>query len=82
MTWADEARARIAANMVAYGFSPRERVVAWALFTGQTNREIAEEQFVSVSTIKNCIWKMGRKVKAHNRFEIALRLLDVEDIVP
>lgn len=55
----------------------REEEVAAQLLEGRSNREIAEELFISVETVKDSILRVRRKLGATNRVEAAARYRDL-----
>jgi DNA-binding NarL/FixJ family response regulator len=63
------------ADSTARGASPlseRETEVVQAIARGRTNREIAEELFISLSTVKSHLSGIQSKLGARNRTEIAV----------
>lgn len=68
----------LTANSILFlkGFSPRECHVAFKLIEGISNKEIAEQLFISETTVKKHIQNMFRKCGANDRQEfIALYAL-------
>ena len=55
----------------AYGLTEREREVLAALAAGQTNREIADELFISVKTASVHVSNILRKLDVDGRQEAA-----------
>ena len=86
--WHGQGRAHVVANMERYGLSPRQREVAWLLFAGWTNLEMAEEIGCSASTMKNYVGAIIDRIGlnpdgcAHKaqRTPVILRLLDLEGL--
>ena len=66
------ADARPTAREPAEPLTAREEDVLAALATGRTNIEIAEDLFVSLSTVKTHIANLMAKLGARNRVEIAM----------
>lgn len=62
-----------AASAVA-GLTEREREVAALVARGRTNAELADELFLSLSTVKTHLASIQRRVGARNRVEIAAAL--------
>jgi len=58
------------------GLTDREREVAAAVGRGSSNQEIADELFMSVSTVKAHVTKLLSKLDADNRVQIALIVRD------
>lgn len=52
--------------------TPREREILGLISTGATNAEIAEELFITTSTVKSHIYNAFRKIHASNRLQAAL----------
>ena len=61
--------------------SERERQIAVLLVQGMTNKEIAEQLFVSTETIKSYVARILRKLGARNRVQAAV-LLARDDSFP
>lgn len=57
--------------------SPREREVLQLLTQGQTNREIAENLIVSVSTVKNHVEHILAKLDVSDRTQAAVRAIEL-----
>ncbi|MGW3650943.1 response regulator [Streptomyces sp. NPDC000878] len=55
----------------AAGLSGRETEIARLVAVGRTNQEIAEELFLSLSSVKTYLARIQAKVEARNRVEIA-----------
>ncbi|MFE6166120.1 response regulator [Streptomyces sp. NPDC056486] len=55
----------------AAGLSSRETEIASLVAVGRTNQEIAEELFLSLSSVKTYLARIQAKVEARNRVEIA-----------
>jgi DNA-binding CsgD family transcriptional regulator len=76
--WADRTRAELAriggraASSVA--LTPTEDKVAALVATGRTNREVADELFVSVHTVEANLKRIYRKLGIRSRTELASRL--------
>jgi len=68
------ADARERARAALDGLSPREREVAFAVATGQTNAEIAAALFMSVPTVKGHVTQVMLKLGVNNRTQVALLL--------
>jgi DNA-binding NarL/FixJ family response regulator len=50
----------------------REEEILLAVARGRTNREIADELYISVSTVKTHLAALSRKLGARNRVEVAM----------
>lgn len=50
--------------------SNRERELATLIVEGKTNSEISEELFISISTVKNHIYNIYKKLGIKNRYEL------------
>ena len=61
--------------------SDREQQIAVRLVQGLTNKEIAEELFLSTETIKSYVARILRKLGARNRVQAAV-LLARDDTIP
>ena len=66
----------------AFGLTPREIEILRAVSVGRTNREIAQQCFITENTVKIHLKNIFNKLGASNRLELALfashhRLLDV-----
>ena len=59
------------------GLSPREREVLQLLVQGQTNREIAEHLFLSVSTVKIHVEHIFAKLGVSDRTQAAVRAIEL-----
>jgi DNA-binding CsgD family transcriptional regulator len=57
-----------------HGISRREADIIKLLLKGKTNREIEKELFISLSTVKNHIYNIYRKLKVKNRIQISLMI--------
>ncbi|MGD9142175.1 MAG: helix-turn-helix transcriptional regulator [bacterium] len=53
-----------------YGISPREREVIAKVCMGKTNREIADELFISLQTVKDHVYRIYRKTGVKNRAQL------------
>jgi DNA-binding CsgD family transcriptional regulator len=53
-----------------YDISPREREVIRLICEGKTNREIANELFISVQTVKDHAYRIFRKTGVKNRVQL------------
>lgn len=56
--------------------SPREREVFELLLRGMRNREIEERLYISLSTVKNHVYSIFRKLRVHSRMELMARYMD------
>ncbi len=54
-----------------YGFSPREQEITCLVVEGKTNKEIANQLFLSFYTVRNHLFKVFKKVGVKNRVELA-----------
>ncbi len=57
-------------KMAQYGLSRREAEVAWLLYKGYTNRQVAEELFVAENTIKKHASHIYEKLHVSGRKEL------------
>lgn len=55
--------------------SAREREIAEAVARGLTNSEIAEEMFMSITTVKTHVASIFAKLEVTNRVQVAIRVL-------
>ena len=55
-----------------FGLTPREREILSSVVTGYTNREIAQQFFLSEDTVKHHLSNIFDKVGASNRVELTL----------
>lgn len=79
--WHAQCRERVAANMERYGLSPRERDVAWALFSDLTRSEIADSLGLATATVRNHLYETSERMgTSGTRVGIMLRLLDCEGL--
>ena len=53
-----------------HGISPREVEIIRLLIAGKSNRDIEEELFISIKTVKNHIFNIYRKTKIKNRIQL------------
>lgn len=61
---------RIDAVCVQYKLTPRERELLGQIYSGRTNKEIAEVLFLSESTVKTHIYNIFRKMNVKSRVEL------------
>lgn len=59
-----------------YGITPREREVISLVITGQSNREITEDLFISPETVKKHIYSAYRKIGVRNRVQLVNAVLE------
>jgi two-component system nitrate/nitrite response regulator NarL len=73
-----EARAERQAAIPAreYNLTPRERQIAGAVVSGQTNREIARQLKVTEDTVKHHMTSIFDKLGVSNRLELALFVIN------
>ncbi len=57
-----------------YGLTPREDLVARLVASGKSNREVAEELYLSTKAIEYHLGNVFAKVNIHSRHELASRL--------
>lgn len=60
--------------------SQREFELMQLLQTGKTNREIGEELFISVNTVKTHLQNLFEKLDVHNRTQAMFRIRELMDI--
>jgi len=53
-----------------YNFSEREKEVIFLILDGKSNKEIEEELFISLQTVKNNIYKIFKSLKVKNRVQL------------
>lgn len=53
-----------------YNISPREQEIVGLLCKGQTNKEIADELFISLQTVKDHVYRIYRKTDVKNRVQL------------
>jgi DNA-binding CsgD family transcriptional regulator len=61
-------------KVLFYSISEREKDIAECLLTGKTNEEIADEKYISLTTVKKHIYNLFRKTGAKNRVELINKL--------
>jgi DNA-binding CsgD family transcriptional regulator len=66
----------------ALGLTERERSVAELMAQGRSNREIAEQLFLSPETVKDNVARIMRKLGATNRVEAAVRFVQLARETP
>ncbi len=54
-----------------FGITPREREIVQLICSGKTNREIADELFISLQTVKDHAYRIFRKTGVRNRVQLA-----------
>lgn len=54
----------------AYSFTSREKELVILLLDGKSNKEISEELFISLQTVKNYVSKIYKKIGLKNRIEL------------
>lgn len=72
-------RERIDIVCEQYKLTPREKEFIEQIYSGKTNKEIAEILFLSESTVKTHIYNIFRKMNVKNRVEI-ICILNEEDL--
>lgn len=65
----EEIREEFYAQMEQFGLSAREQEAAWLLYRGYTNRQIAEELYISEATVKKHVGHIYEKTKLTGRKE-------------
>jgi DNA-binding CsgD family transcriptional regulator len=55
----------------AYNISQREREIIDLLLKGRSNKEIEDQLFISINTVRNHIYNIYRKLGIRNRVELA-----------
>lgn len=61
---------RIESVCSQYGLTAREKDLVELIYSGRTNKEIAEQLFLSESTVKTHIYNIFRKMEVKNRVEV------------
>jgi DNA-binding CsgD family transcriptional regulator len=61
---------RTSARFEEYGISPREREIVKLIYEGKTNRQIADELFISLQTVKDHVYRVYRKTNVKNRVQL------------
>lgn len=64
-------------NLIANELTEKEFTILKGLYEGKSNQQIAEEQFVSVNTIKTHIKNIYEKLNTHSRAETITLLKDL-----
>ncbi|MFJ7077570.1 response regulator [Streptomyces sp. NPDC098781] len=64
-------RADASGSAATAGLSERERDIVRLVAVGRTNREICDELFLSLSTVKTYLARIQAKLDARNRVEVA-----------
>jgi len=59
------------ANLGNYNITPRESEVIQLILKGRTNKEIGEELFISLPTVKTHVSRIFEKLKVRNRLELS-----------
>ena len=59
-----------------YGLSQRESEIAWMLYKGYTNRQIAEELFIAESTVKKHATHIYEKLQVAGRKEFKKKIVE------
>ena len=67
-------RSRDAGAENRYGLTAREDLVARLVASGKSNREVAEELYLSTKAIEYHLGNVFAKVNIHSRHELASRL--------
>jgi DNA-binding CsgD family transcriptional regulator len=60
----------LAASFEKYGISPRESDIIRLIAEGKTNREISDELFISLQTVKDHVHRIFRKTGVKNRVQL------------
>lgn len=53
-----------------YGISEREREIMLMMVRGKTNKEIEDELFISINTVKNHVYNIFKKLKINSRHQL------------
>ena len=64
-------------NLVTYNFTPREIEVFYLVLKGFTNKKIAKELSISVSTVKKHLNKLFIKANVKNKRNLILKLIEL-----
>jgi len=59
-----------------YELSRREREIAELIVKGRSNKEIEDELFISIHTVKNHIYRLYRKIGVNSRGQLMSRLVE------
>ena len=54
---------------IKYNFTPREKELVFLILEGKSNKDISEELFISLQTVKNYISKIYKKIGLQNRIQ-------------
>jgi DNA-binding CsgD family transcriptional regulator len=73
---ADEGAANI---FERFGITPREREIVRLICNGKKNREIADELFISLQTVKDHAYRIFRKTGVSNRVQLANLFIKVSN---
>ena len=65
-----EMPADTSARFEEYNISPREREIVKLICEGKTNRQIADELFISLQTVKDHVYRIYRKTNVKNRVQL------------
>jgi DNA-binding CsgD family transcriptional regulator len=66
----------------SYGISPRERDIVRLICSGRTNRQIADELFISLQTVKDHAYRIFRKTGVKNRVQLAHLFMNASNALP
>ena len=61
-----------------YGVSRREREIILLLLKGKSNKEIEDELFISMGTVKNHIYRIFQKLEVKNRGQLVARFKNLQ----
>ena len=62
-----------------FGLTPREKEITELIYTGKSNKQIAEQLFLSESTVKTHIYNIFRKTEVGSRVELICRINGDQD---
>ena len=65
-----EKQARMKFLFSKYNISEREQEIILLILKGKSNKEIEDELFISLKTVKNHIYNIYQKLKVNNRFQL------------
>ena len=65
---------RLEAICSEFGLTPREKEIIELIYTGKSNKQIAEQLFLSESTVKTHIYNIFRKTEVGNRVELICKI--------
>ena len=65
---------RLESMCIQFGLTPRETEITKLIYSGKSNKQIAEQLFLSESTVKTHIYNIFRKAEVKTRVELICRI--------